>query len=365
MATIVDVARIAGVSASTVSHVVNGTRNVNDETRARVQEAILRTGYVRDAAARAMRRSRTDSVGLVVSDTGQPVFAEMIRGVEHEASKHGMTLLLANSAEDPAHEVRALKALAERRVDGLIIAPSAGSDLAGLHAWRKGGTPIVLLDRLGAKNVDQVGVDNIEPMSDLVSHILDHGHRRVALLAGDLAVATLAERREGYLQALAAHGIRVSHDLIVTGSGSAEDTEAAAIQLLSRPDRPTALVTASTPMAAGALRAARKLGLRIPEDLAFAAFDNLPFGDLFTPPLTTVDQPGAEIGRAAMRLLLRRIANPKVRPSTIRLSPTFNHRGSCCVQAVDDSVRPAPTSRGGRTRSVPTSKRRAGTNPKG
>jgi LacI family transcriptional regulator len=366
VATIVDVARRAGVSLSTVSHVMNGTRNVSDETRARVEKAIAETGYVRDASARAMRRSRTDSVGLIVSDTGQPVFAEMVRGVEEVASQHGLTLLLANSAEDPAREAEALRVLAERRVDGLIIAVSAESDPAPLARWRESGIPLVLLDRLGDPSLDQVGVDNVEPMATLVSHLLDHGHRRIALLAGDLAVATLAERRLGYLTALERHGVVPDPSLILTGTGMAGDAERAALELFSRKDRPTALVTASTPMAAGALRAASQLGLRLPDDLAFAAFDNLPFGDLFSPPLTTMDQPAGEIGREAMRLLLRRLADPDARPSTVRLRPTFNHRASCC--SADDAIAPqtpAPTVGTGTKRSATTSRRRSGTTSKG
>ncbi len=367
MATIVDVARIAGVSLSTVSHVMNGTRHVSDHTRARVESAIADTGYVRDASARAMRRSQTDSVGLIVSDTGQPVFAEMVRGVEELASQHGLTLLLANSAEDPRREAEALRVLAERRVDGLIIATSGGSDPALLERWRSSGVPMVLLDRLEDTTLDQVGVDNLEPMAELVSHILDHGHKRVALLAGDLGVATLAERRLGYLAALERHGIVPDPSLIITGTGMAGDAEKAALELFARADRPTALVTASTPMAAGALRAAAQLQLRIPDDLAFAAFDNLPYGDLFSPPLTTVDQPAAEIGREAMRLLLRRLADPKARPSTVRLSPTFNHRASCCSgpDAVPAPQRPAPALGGRKKSPATTSRRRSGTTMKG
>ncbi len=365
MATIVDVARLAGVSLSTVSHVMNGTRNVSDDARQRVEMAIRETGYVRDASARAMRRARTDSVGLVVSDTGQPVFAEMVRGVEEVASQHGLTLLLANSAEDPDREAAALRVLAERRVDGLIIARSARSDDAQLKIWRKSGIPIVLLDRMGDATLDQVGVDNIEPMATLVSHMLDQGHTRVALLAGDTAVATLAERRLGYLKALERHGIAPDPSLVVTGTGLAGDAERAAAELFSRPDRPTALVTASTPMAAGALRAASAAGLRIPQDLAFAAFDNLPFGDLFSPPLTTVDQPASEIGREAMRLLLRRLSDPKARPSAVRLSPTFNHRLSCCQEQDGPTEVPVPDPGHGKKRSAATSRRRSGTNSKG
>ena len=209
MATITDVARIAGVSVSTVSHVVNGTRTVGPETRGRVVAAIEETGYRQHAVARALRRARTDSIGLVVSDTGQPVFAEMVRGVEHEARAAGFTLLLANSAEDHDLERASVQALRERRVDGLLLAQVSGTDAELVRSMTADGLPVVLIDRLSIPEVDQVGVENAGPMRALVRHLIDTGHRRIALVAGDPGVPTLAERRSGYEQALETAGIRL------------------------------------------------------------------------------------------------------------------------------------------------------------
>jgi LacI family transcriptional regulator len=361
MATIVDVAQLAGVSVSTVSHVMNGTRPVSDGTRSRVDAAIAELGFVRDASARAMRRSRTDSVGLVVTDTGQPVFADMVSGVEEIASQHGLTLLLANSAEDPEREARALSVLAERRVDGLIIARSARSRPEAMDRWMESGVPVVILDRFGDVDTDQVGVENVQPMRDLVSHLIEHGHSRIGLLAGDSDVTTLDERTAGYLEALQAHGLACDESLVIHGLGLANDAEQSARELLERADRPTALVTASTPMAAGALRAIAAMGLRMPTDLAFAAFDNLPFGDLFSPPITTVDQPAADIGREAMRLLLRRLDEPESKATTVRFRPTFHHRGSCCNEMTADPRTPSPRRGAGKNNSVSTSRRRSST----
>lgn len=359
MATIVDVAQLAGVSVSTVSHVMNGTRPVSDSARARVEAAIAELGFVRDASARAMRRSRTDSVGIVVTDTGQPVFADMVSGVEEIASQHGLTLLLANSAEDPEREARALSVLAERRVDGLIIARAARSRPEVMKRWLQSGVPVVILDRLGDIEADQVGVENIEPMRLLVTHLIEHGHSRIGLLAGNSDVTTLDERTAGYVEALQAHGLELDESLVIHGLGLAKDAEQSARELLERDDRPTALVTASTPMAAGALRAIAALGLRMPADLAFAAFDNLPFGDLFSPPLTTVDQPAVDIGREAMRLLLRRLDDPQSKVTTVRFRPTFHHRGSCCNEIASGPQTPSPRSGTGKTNSVSTSRRRS------
>ncbi|MGW7465222.1 LacI family DNA-binding transcriptional regulator [Streptomyces xantholiticus] len=330
MATIVDVAQLAGVSTSTVSHVLNGTRPVRKDTRARVEEAILATGYRRDSVARAMRRSRTDSIGLVVSDVTQPAFAEMVRGVEHEAAAAGHTLLLANSGEDPTRELRALHALTERRVDGLIIAPVGRSHRKEMADVQQRGTPLVLMDRLGGVRADQVGVENAAPMHDVVLHLVEHGHRRIALAGGDAAVSTVAERRQGYLDALAEAGIDVDDSLVLMGSGLAAAVREQTTELFTRTERPTAVVAVSTEAAVGVLEAAGALGLRTPHDFAFATFDGFPHADLFRPRISTVTQPAYEIGSTAMQLLLGRLEDDTATSyRSVRLTPEITYRESC------------------------------------
>lgn len=337
MVTIVEVARLAGVSTSTVSHVVNGTRPVRAETRARVDDAIRETGYRQDGVARALRRSRTDSIGLVLSDVSQPAFAEMIHGVEREATSAGYTLLLANSAEDPATESRALQVLAARKVDGVIIAPVGGSQRSAIKAIQEQGTPVVLMDRLGGVRADQVGVENSAPMRDLVLHLVGHGHQRIALAAGDTEVPTIAERRRGYLEGLAEAGVEADPSLIVTGSGLSADTREGMLAVFGLPQPPTAVVAVSTGSAAGVLEAAGRLGLRTPRDFAFATFDGFPYADLFRPGITTVSQPAYEIGTTAMELLLGRLeGDPKARHRSVRLEPEITYRESCgCVNAAE------------------------------
>ncbi len=190
MATMVDVARIAGVSISTVSHVLNGTRNVEHATRRKVERAIEQTGYRQDTLARAMRRSRTDSIGLVVSDAGEPAFAEMAHGVEQAAAERGLTLLLANSAEDADREQRAVRTLLDRRVDGLILARAASSAPGLMEGLSGEKAPVVLLDRLYRDlPFDQVGADNRDSMRRLMAHLTSRGHTRFAVVAGDRLVA--------------------------------------------------------------------------------------------------------------------------------------------------------------------------------
>jgi LacI family transcriptional regulator len=333
VATIVDVAERAGVSISTVSHVVNGTRAVAEKTRERVLQAIEETGYRQDTLARSLRRARTDSIGLVVSDSAQPAFADMVRGVEQEAAAGGYVLLLANSAEDAAQETRVLRALTARRVDGLIVAPVADSTGKEIDAIRSDGTPVVLMDRIGGgAPEDQVGVENAGSMRELVAHMLGHGYRTIALASGNPKVSTIAERRLGYEQALRAAGIQPSPDLVISGSGLADETRVAALGLLGGAGRPEAVVTSSTETTIGVLEAARELGLSVPGDLKLAVFDEFPHADLFEPRLTAVRQPAVEIGARAMQLLRRRIDESDGedrRGEVIRLMPTITYRNSC------------------------------------
>jgi LacI family transcriptional regulator len=333
--TIVDVARLARVSTSTVSHVVNGTRPVGEATTQRVLAAIASTGYRQDSLARALRRARTDSVGLVVTNVAQPAFAEMVRGVEREAAEAGYTLLLANSGEDPARESKSLDALTARRVDGLIIAPAAHSSWRELDEIRRSGTPVVLMDRTSKLPADMVGVENAPPMRDLVLHLIGHGHRRIALAAGDLAVSTIAERQQGYFDALAQANIKINDAYVLTGSGLSEDSRADVRALFELRQPPTAVVATSTETAAGVLEAAADLGLTPPVDFAFGAFDGFAHADLFRPGITTITQPAYDIGVTAMQLLLRRLRDKTVnRSKAVRLEASITYRESCgCVEA--------------------------------
>ncbi|WP_426301536.1 LacI family DNA-binding transcriptional regulator [Arthrobacter sp. R-11] len=327
MTTMVKVAKLAGVSISTVSHVLNGTRPVNEDTRQRVLKAIKETSYRQDALARAMRRSKTDSIGLIISDGGEPAFAEMVRGVEQAAARQGVTLLLANSAEDPERESRAVRTLLERRVDGLILARAAGSDPEELAVFTQQGTPLVLMDRLSDLPFDQVGIENHGPTSELVKHFASQGHRRLLLVAGDTRVSTLRERQEAFMQTVPEAGLSPEEQVVVTSAGAAaveSEIEAA----LDGGARPTAVIACSTVLAACALRAIQGRGLAMPDDIAFATFDGFAYSDLFEPRLTTVRQPAFDVGVTAAELLAKRLEHKETEPSTTRLMPVIEYRES-------------------------------------
>jgi LacI family transcriptional regulator len=323
-----DVARLAGVSLSTVSHALNGTRYVTPETRQRVLSAVETIGWRPDRVARSLRRAKTDTVGVIVDDTSQPAFAAMIRGIDEEAVAAGLTLLLANSGGDRDRELSSVEAFREHRVDGLLIAQVGSSDGRLLESLRAWPAPVVRIDRLDAADFDQVGVDNVPAMRRLVGHLVERKYERVALVAGDLDTPTLAERMRGYELALDDAGLTLDSDLVLA------DREGPALtavlrRLLGSATRPPAIASSSVTLTAELLRVAKELGLRIPDDVAVVAFDTFAYSDLFSPQLTSVEQPAADIGRAAMGLLLRRMAEPDVSPRTLRLDGSLVHGDSC------------------------------------
>lgn len=337
MATMVDVARIAGVSISTVSHVLNGTRNVEAKTRRRVVAAIEKTGYRQDTLARAMRRAKSDSIGLVVSDVGEPAFAEMVHGVEHAAAERGLTLLLANSAEDARREQRAVRALLDRRVDGLILASAADATIEQIAALGSERSPIVLLDRLHRDlQFDQVGADNRDSMRQLMAHLTTAGHRSFVVVAGDTRVTSLAERLEGFLDGVRDAGLEEGQQAILSGIDTEELRRQAETALVDRGR--TALIAGSTPLAVAGLRAMEASGRSTPEDLAFATFDGFNNPDLFVPRLTTVRQPAFDMGVAAVGLLVDRLESQESSPRTVRLRQVIELRESTAAFKWVDAI---------------------------
>ncbi|MGW5768290.1 LacI family DNA-binding transcriptional regulator [Streptomyces longwoodensis] len=340
MPTMADVARHAGVSVATVSHVLNDTRPVLPHTRQAVLDAIEVLGYTPNTLARSLVTSRTRSIGLAVSAISNPYFTEILQGVEASALEHGYGLLIADPHDDPEHERTVVQLLHERRVDGMIVAPSAEPSalLAYLTRHR---VPAVLLDRTvdtpagasaeadDASRFDQVCAENTEPMSRLVTHLAERGHRRIALVAGLPGLSTTAERISGYRLGLAAAGLPYDERLLVHGDSASEGAQRATAGLLSLAVPPTALVTGNNAMTIGALRALRDRGRSVPEDLALCCFDDFAWADLFSPRLTAIAQPSREIGAEAVRVLLDRLDAPRRPARTVRLPCAFVHRTSC------------------------------------
>lgn len=327
--TMADVARLAGVSVTTVSHVVNGTRPASARTREAVLAAIERTGYRPNTIARALARGGTQSLGLAISGLSNPYFTDVVAAVEAAAGRAGHTLLLGDTREDAEHELRIVRALAERQVDGMLLAPTAGALEHALPYLEAQDVPTVLLDRFVDVALDQVGCDNEQPTARLVEHLIDAGHTRIAMAIGIPGLSTTAERVRGYRLALERGGLPFDPVLVADGGSQRDQARDAMHALLELPDPPTAVVSGNNFMTIGLLRAIAERGLTVPDDLALVGFDDFEWADLFAPRLTVIRQPTAELGSRAVELLLSRLEDPSRPPRVERLDATFVHRDSC------------------------------------
>ena len=310
MTTISDVAKRAGVSAMTVSRVINGKGYTSADTRARVEEAVEELGYVPNALARQLRSKRTKTIALVVSDISNPFFTTIARGVEDFFVDHGFSVMYCNTDEDEAEEEQYLLMLIERQVDGILLVPASSSGdsfrLLGHHH-----VPVVALDRrVAARAVDSVLCDSEAGAHALVAHLLALGHRRIAVLTGRRSVSTSIDRVAGARRALGEAGLDLPDELVHWGGFNFGKTNQAdgfrmAKEMLASPgDRPTAVLCANNFIAFGAIRALREAGLAVPDDISVVAFDDLPPEWVSDPFLTVAAQPAYDIGnRAATRLL--------------------------------------------------------------
>jgi LacI family transcriptional regulator len=330
--TMADVARLAGVSVTTVSHVLNETRFVADPARRRVLSAVAASGYTPNSLARAMATSTTESIGLALPAMSKSTFTGLLQVMENEVRAAGFSLLLADTEDNPVQELRVIQALHARRVDGVVIAPSRPRGPA-LRFLAERAVPTVVVDRFASQKFDQVGTENQEATARLSQHLAGLGHRRIALVSGLPGLSTTTERVRGFELGLLRSGVTLDPRLVVSGQGDADRTQTVVTRLLTSPNPPTAMVTANNLMTIGAMRALRALHLEVPRDLPLVAFDDFDWADLFRPRLTAIAQPIYEIGHRAVSLLLARIENPDRPASTVRIPAQFMHRESCgCVQ---------------------------------
>jgi DNA-binding LacI/PurR family transcriptional regulator len=342
MASLQEVARVAGVSPSTVSRAISRPDMVNAETRERVEAAVRELGYQPSRVARRLRVAHgySDLIGLVIPDLQNPFFADLARGVEDVAARHGYTVLIGNSDESVEKEARYLNAMQAEAVDGIILPPSCEGRSAAIDLARA-GVPLVCVDRrLDKARVDTVVVDNVRGAAEATEHLIALGHRRIGYLEGKQGVSTSRERLEGYHTALARSGIEKDPALVLAGDSRPESGRRLAAKLLESADRPTALVVGNGMMTLGALEAIHARGLRIPEDVAVVGYDDMPWALALTPALTVVRQPGYELGSRAMELLRQRIREPARSITTVMLQPELVVRGSSGAPAGADPDEP-------------------------
>lgn len=317
-ATIEDVAKAAGVSKSTASRALGKYGYVSDETRKKVLEAARALNYRPHALAKSLVTGRTGTIGLLVADIENPFFARIARGVSDAISPEDYDLIVCSTNENPLEECHAVRALSNKQVDGMVIAPAMSDDYSHIEELAEEGIPMVLVDRfIDSLRLDCVAVTNPEGSEDAIDHLAALGHYRIAFL-GD-STSTTHERLDGYRQALMKHGFKLDDRLIRITDYPVQSGYREAISLLCQDSPPTAIFAASNFMTIGALEAARDMNIGIPDRLSLVGFDDLEWYDFVAPPITAVRQPVYELGRIAAQSLLQRIKGDDSRPTVIRL----------------------------------------------
>ncbi|MBK8045901.1 MAG: LacI family DNA-binding transcriptional regulator [Anaerolineales bacterium] len=323
-----DVARRAGVSTATVSRVLSGKPYVSDELRQRVLGAVNTLNYRPSRVARSLRVQRSSIIGLIVSDIQNPFFTAVVRAIEDTAYQNKFSVFLCNSDEDVGKETMYLDLMLAEHVAGVIISPTAGMNDAYRRLVEE-RVPAVAIDRrITNVAIDSVLVDNVGAARQLVTHLIEQGHSRIGAVLGTPASSTGEERLRGYLDALHAHGLPVEQDLIRTGMPRILEGHAMMRELLQLPKPPTAVFTGNALLTIGALRAIHSSGLRFPDDIAMAAFDEMDWMFFVKPALTVVAQPTYDLGRLAVELLLKRMDEPDRPIEEVVLAAHVHYRES-------------------------------------
>jgi LacI family transcriptional regulator len=307
VATISDVAALAGVSTATVSRALNGKSTVDPALAERVAGAVAELGYTPNGLARSLRRRETAVLALIISDVENPFFTAIARGVEDTAQAAGFSVMLCNSDENTAKELRYVEVAAQERRAGVIMSPTTGeSDVRPLLAH---GTPIVTVDRrLDSPDCDAVLVDSRVAAREAVRHLIDGGYERIACIAGPPGITTADDRLDGYRDALRAAGREYSVNLVRRCEFRETGGYETAKELLTKADPPDALLVSSSTMSVGVLQAMAELGLGAGRDVGIVSVDDAPWATLISPSLTVVAQPAHAMGQLAARLLLDRIS---------------------------------------------------------
>ncbi|WP_316677672.1 substrate-binding domain-containing protein [uncultured Tolumonas sp.] len=334
MATMKDVARLAGVSTSTVSHVVNNTRFVSDEIRERILKAVADLNYSPSALARSLKLNQTRTLGMMVTTSNNPFFAEVVAGVERICYQRGYTLVLCNTEGDPERLSHNLEVLLQKRIDGLLLmcteVRSASSEVFGRHP----PVPMVVMDWGPLGSIADQIQDNSEHGGYLATqHLIAQGHRRIGLITGPRNKLPAQRRLDGYCQALQEADIPFRPEYVVEGDFEFAGGISAMQQLLSLSERPTAVFAGNDVSAVGVYQALYRAGLRVPQDISVVGYDDIELARYLTPPLTTIHQPQEELCRQAVDTLLERIQGADDAPRIISLEPTLIQRESVyCIK---------------------------------
>lgn len=324
--TLIDVARLAQVAPSTASRALKESPRISEATRLRVRAAALGLGYQPNRVAQSLRARSAPFVGIVVPDIGITFYSRFVKGAQEVLERSGFQALVMNTEREAGREEAALRTLEGHRVSGILLATSR-PDSDDPHI------PTVYFDSIaGNGGIARLARANGEGMELLVAHLAGHGHRRIGYIGGPPTFTSGAERLAGFRAAVARHGAdgRPAYVEIADSSWSAASAAAAMARLLALAEPPTAIVTSGDTLALGAMSACREVGLRLPEDIALAAFDDPEFGGLLDPPVTALRRGDVELGRVAAKLLLDGLrGEPAADPAEVRLPVELVVRRSC------------------------------------
>jgi LacI family transcriptional regulator len=323
-----EVADRAGVSVTTVSHVINNTRTVSPDTRRRVEEAMQILGYKPNVLARSLRRGITHTVGIILPDSANPYFAEVVRGIEDKSFTRGYSVILCNSDNDLEKEHHYTNVLVEKQVDGIIFV-AAGLSTENILIVQGRGIPLVLVDR----HVPDVQVDEVLAANQhggwlATRHLIDLNHSSIACIAGPTGVRSSSERVDGYRQALESEDLLYEPKWVVEADFQYQGGYAAAEKLFHHQPYPTAIFACNDLMAIGAYRFAHEKKMRVPEQLSIVGFDDVRLAAYINPPLTTIRQSKHEMGVQAAKLLLERITDQDLAPRRKIVDTELVIRGS-------------------------------------
>jgi DNA-binding LacI/PurR family transcriptional regulator len=311
-ASIKDVARVAGVSASTVSRALTNSPLISTETAARVKRIAEDLHYTASTLGRGLVTGKTATIGMVVTTIRDPFIGEVVSGVEEVANEHGYTVLLACSQADPHREISVIRSLQERRVDGVLVAASrVGARYVEQMSAMK--VPVVLINRFHPGDLTRsVMIDNVGAAIEATRHLIKLGHRQIGYLGDRFGLQSDTDRFAGYREALAEADLPFLPELVAHGDGKPDGGVKAAHKLLSSRKRPTAVFCYNDMSALGALQTAASHKLQVPRDLSLVGFDDLFFAAYTQPPLTTIRQPMRKMGCRAMELLLKLLAGKQI-----------------------------------------------------
>jgi LacI family transcriptional regulator len=327
--TILDVATRAGVSAMTVSRVLNSPELVSAKTKERVEKVISVLGYTPNALARGLKGS-TRTLALIIPDISNSFFTHMVHGAEAVAREYNYTLFLGNSDSSLEIQDRYLSKMLSHQIDGLLIVPMGNGSRKTLERVQSRGVPVVLMDaKVPGLKSDQVVGDNRKGGFELTQHLINLGHERIALVSGSQDISTMRERQQGYKQALEHYQLPFEPDYFIRTDFSLKEGYEAVQKLFSLRQPPTALVALSNLLVVGMLQALREAGLRVPEDVAVVCYEDIELASALQPFLTVMAQPAKEFGRIGAEFLLERITNPERKTCSTVLSPSLLIRRSC------------------------------------